>query len=55
VQRNRLPYFIFNATVLVQRDHRHRLWPTAFEFTANDVGSSPAWIKVTHGKGRYHA
>jgi hypothetical protein len=38
-QQNRLPYFIFNATVLVQRACRHLLWPTAFEFTAYDVGS----------------
>lgn len=39
VQRNRLPYFIFNASVLVQRSYRHMLWPTAFEFTAHDLGS----------------
>jgi Patatin-like phospholipase len=38
-QQYRLPYFIFNATVLVQRAYRHMLWPTAFEFTAHDVGS----------------
>src|SRR5262245_40359455 len=38
-QQNRLPYFIFNATVLVQRAYRHMLWPTAFEFTAHDLGS----------------
>ena len=35
----RLPYFIFNATVLVQRGYRHMLWPTAFELTAHDLGS----------------
>jgi hypothetical protein len=39
LRQNRLPYFIFNATVLVQRACRHKLWPTAFEFTANDLGS----------------
>ena len=38
-QQNRLPYFIFNAAVLVQHDHRHELWPTAFELTAHDLGS----------------
>jgi hypothetical protein len=39
VQRNHLPYFIFNAAVLVQRAYRHMLWPTAFELTAHDIGS----------------
>jgi hypothetical protein len=38
-QRNRLPNFIFNAAVLVQRSHRHMLWPTAFELAALHVGS----------------
>jgi hypothetical protein len=39
LQRNRLPFFIFNATVLVRGGYRHMLWPAAFEFTAHDVGS----------------
>ena len=39
VQRNHLPYFIFNAAVLVQRAYRHMLWPTALELTAHDIGS----------------
>jgi len=38
-QQHRLPYFIFNATVLVQQGYRHMLWPTAFELTAHDLGS----------------
>jgi Patatin-like phospholipase len=39
LQRNHLPFFIFNCAVLVPRAYRHMLWPTAFEFTAADVGS----------------
>jgi len=38
-EQNHLPFFIFNATVLVERAKRHLLWPTAFELTADDVGS----------------
>ena len=38
-QQNRLPYFIFNAAVLVRRPYRHMLWPAAFELTAHDLGS----------------
>jgi hypothetical protein len=34
-----LPFFIFNGAVLVERPYRHMLWPTAFELTADDLGS----------------
>jgi Patatin-like phospholipase len=37
--RNGLPFFIFNGAVLVERDCRHMLWPTAFELTADEIGS----------------
>jgi len=39
LKAHHLPFFIFNATVLVERSKRHMLWPTSFEFTALDVGS----------------
>lgn len=39
LQRNRLPFFVFNGAVLVHRSYRHLLWPTAFEWTATDIGS----------------
>ncbi len=38
-QVNGLPFFIFNCAALVARRFRHSLWPTAFEFTADDLGS----------------
>jgi hypothetical protein len=38
-QENHLPFFIFNGAVLVDRSARHMLWPTAFELTADDLGS----------------
>ena len=36
---NNLPFFIFNATILVSHKNRHMLWPTAFEITSDDIGS----------------
>jgi hypothetical protein len=48
----RLPFFIFNAAVLVERPYRHMLWPTAFEFTADDLGSDVCgyrrWDELRH-------
>jgi hypothetical protein len=52
LQRNRLPFFVFNATVLVRGAYRHMLWPTGFEFTARDVGSDAfgyrTWDDLRH-------
>jgi len=36
---HRLPFFIFNGAVLVDGSHQRMLWPTAFEMTADDIGS----------------
>ena len=48
---HRLPFFIFNCAVLVSRAHRHMLRPTAFEWTALDVGSDVSgytrWDELT--------
>ena len=53
-----LPFFIFNATVLVERAYRHLLWPTACEFTADDVGSDVcgyrAWDEMKQWVVREH-
>jgi hypothetical protein len=38
-EEHRLPFFIFNCAVLVERSHRHMLWPVAFELTADELGS----------------
>jgi len=38
-EANGLPFFIFNCAALVARRYRDNLWPTAFEFTADDLGA----------------
>ena len=38
-EENMLPFFIFNCAALVNQPFRHMLWPTAFEVTADDLGS----------------
>ena len=36
---HRFPFFIFNGAVLVDGAHQRMFWPTAFELTADDLGS----------------
>jgi hypothetical protein len=38
-EENDLPFFVFNCAALVDRPCRHMLWPTVFEFTADDLGT----------------
>lgn len=49
---NHLPFFIFNAAVLVERPYRNMVWPTAFELTADDLGSDACgyhgWNELRH-------
>ena len=51
-QQHHLPFFVFNATVLIQRAFRHMLWPTVFELTSCDIGSDVcgyrAWDDLKH-------
>lgn len=54
-EKHKLPFFIFNATLLVERNSRNKLWPAVFELTADDLGADSCgyrtWFDLKNWEG----